>query len=396
MILNLRATSAPDLLATVPAITGFSARNSVVCLMFVGEASCGAIRVDLPARRRERSYRAVADGLISLLSRSSVDRVVPVIYTDQTFERERCIPWLELGRLLRNRLTDAGFPCLDAFCVAADGYASYLDRDYPREGRPLREIEHNKLALQLAKAIPEPVDLARWGHLPTADPEIAEQVSQMIALLEGLRDQPNDCADEDIERAEQLLDSIEALGEPDPVSWVETCVAAESPVPLEAEVWLLLLAQSPAQRDLIMVQFAFGREAGELTAELNAHFDKRSRATGLTMDQIAAKEFESGGSRRAYQLTDKLLGESRERPNLDRIYRAIEVIAHVTSHASERYRPAALTMLAWLFWCLGLGSVASRHLDDALRIAPEYGLAKLLAGLISSGRLPRWVLGGIS
>jgi hypothetical protein len=112
------------------------------------------------------------------------------------------------------------------------------------------------------------------------------------------------------------------------------------------------------------------------------------------MDEIATKEAESGGSRRASQLTDKLLGESGERPDVDRIYRAIELIAHVTSHASEQYRPAPLTMLAWLFWCLGLGSVAGRHLDDALRIAPEYGMARLLADFVSAGRLPRWVLAG--
>jgi hypothetical protein len=331
------------------------------------------------------------DALIGLLSTGPVDRIVPVIYSDQTFEQERGVPWLELGRVLRKRLGDAGYPCLDVFCVAADGYASYLDRNYPREGRPLREIEESKLAQRLQETVPKPADLAHWGRLPTADPAVIEEVGRLISILEGVREEPDSCADENAHPAGRVMDAILALGEPDPVSWVEVCVALEAPVPLEAEVWLLLLAQSPAQRDLMMVQFAFGREAGESAAELNAHYARRSRATGLTMDEIASNEIESGGSKRAGQLTDKLLGEQGERPDLDRIHRAIQVISHVTSHASEPYRPAALTMLAWLFWCLGLGSVAGRHLDDALRIAPDYGMARLLTSVISGGRLPRWV-----
>jgi hypothetical protein len=314
MTVNLRASSAPDLLASVPALAGFSARNSLVCVMLSGRTSCGAVRVDLPSRPRMSSYRAVVDRLVALLSTGPVDRTVPVIYTDQTFEGERGIPWLDFGRLLRKRLGDAGFPCLDVFCVAADGYASYLDREYPRRGRPLHEIEQSDLARRLDDSHSRPVDLEHWGRLPPADPSVATRVQEMISALEGLSRDPGGLSEREALTARAVADVVLDLGEPDPVSWVELCMTADEPTVLEAELWLLLLAQSPARRDAMMVQFAFGREIGQVMADVNESYAERARADGVSMDELVAAEIAEGGSGFADEVADILLGECRERP----------------------------------------------------------------------------------
>jgi hypothetical protein len=78
------------------------------------------------------------------------------------------------------------------------------------------------------------------------------------------------------------------------------------------------------------------------------------------------------------------------RPDPERIERAIELLRSTAAHLPERHRAPLLTMLGWLHWALGRGSVAGRFVDAARRIDPRYGLAELLARMLGAGMLPEW------
>jgi hypothetical protein len=43
-----------------------------------------------------------------------------------------------------------------------------------------------------------------------------------------------------------------------------------------------------------------------------------------------------------------------------------------------------------LHWALGSGSTAGLHIDAALAIDPDYGLADLVDTMLSQGLLPEW------
>jgi hypothetical protein len=83
-------------------------------------------------------------------------------------------------------------------------------------------------------------------------------------------------------------------------------------------------------------------------------------------------------------------GGDMPRPDPDRVERGIEVLRLTAAHLPERHRAPLLTMLAWLHWSLGRGSVAGRLVDAALAIDPGYGLAGLLARMLGAGMLPEW------
>jgi hypothetical protein len=333
----LRAATDADFLAMTPALVGFTPHNSLVCVMFAGKRSAGALRVDLPARRRTAEYNAVANAAVAIASRNSgTDRLAFVIYTDSTFEAEQGIPWLEFARLCTRRADGAGFGITGSFCVAGDGWGSYRDPEQPRNGHPLSEIEDSPLQQQAADALGESLpDFDDLGRLPQRNP------SSTTAFELARRSSPDSAR----------------YGALDPVSWVELCAEwSEGDVPLDVLAHLVKLAQAPANRDAMMLQFAFGSMVGEAIDELD----------GLIM------------------------GRGSIGPEVDRVKRAITMLGFATAHMPERMRPAPLCMLSWLSWALGLGSAAGGYVDAALAIDPDYGMGVVLRALYEEGRLPEW------
>lgn len=374
----LKANSSADFLAAVPAITGYRASNSVVCVTFTGNRTAGVFRIDLPQRKRTSDYRALATHIIGMLARMRhVNRVTPVIYTDDTFEGEKGIPWLEFGRMLTRRIHGEGYHLPGAFCVAADGWGDYFETDGPRDGHPLKEINESPMVARAAEAGAADVpSISDAGKLPEVDAEQAKLFAETLAAV----------------AAGELDRELDELADRCAVCWVELCLNWEGEeVPLAARAHLLTLAQSPAVRDAMMLQVAFGEEAGIESLELSDRYTRIRRITGETMDEVAGREIAAGDN--DYGST-QLMGETTERPNVERVRRAITLLAHITALAPERMRPAPLCMLAWLSWSLGHGSAAGAHVDAALAIDPNYGMAQVLFTLFSGGRLPQWAFNG--
>ena len=377
----VKAPTAADFLAAVPSIVGYTANNSLMCIPFSGNRTAGAIRVDLPRALRTSDYRAVASAVISMLGRMrDVDGITPIIYTDSTFLAERGTPWLDFERLLVKRLRDAGYHLPDALCVAADGWASYFDPDYPREGRSLEQIDASTVGARARELRGgHAVQLTEYSTLPEPDLLVALDIERTLALLKS----------HDESECDQLLDRLEQVSDVDPVSWVETCVELDE-LPPEGAAWLLHLIQSPLYRDAMMLQFAFGREVGEVIMIENERYLDIQRARGGTMDDVVMAEIKAGRASLNDSTSSMLVGDWTTRPDVERTLAAIEALRHVCAHASEQLRPAPLCMLAWLSWALGRGSASGAFVDAALEISPDYGMAQVIHTLISSGRLPEW------
>lgn len=381
---TIKASTSADFLAMVPALAGYTARNSVVVVAFEGKRTCGVFRVDLPDRDRTADHRACISAALGILTRlRRATRVIPVIYTEQSFEGSQGIPHLEFGRALSKRIHDSGYAVPDIFCVAVDGWASYLDPDYPREGHSLSEIEASPVGSIARAAIGRQIgDVSEDGMLPDPDPILADRLNQLLYTLEE---------DDNGRHAQRLLVQLSGLSDLHPLRRAELCALREyDELPPEAWAWLIHLAQTPSNRDLLMVQFAFGEAIAEVVAEENARYHEIQRATGQTMDEVVVAEIEAGRSKLRSETADLLIGESARRPDVARTTAAIDLLSVLVANVHEDYRVAPLCMLAWLSWSLGRGSAAGTFVNMALELEPDYGMAQLLHTLFAGGRIPEW------
>jgi len=369
----VRAKTPADFLATVPPIAGYSVRNSLVCVAFAGNRTCGVFRLDLPARRRTSDYRLVATAVISMLSRiSRADAVATIVYTDETFEAELGIPWLDFGRTLAGRIEAQGFRIAESLCVAGDGWAGYFEPGYPRDGHPLSDISSNETgALAQALTGKEIRDITEQSQLPSAGPAT-------IAAIASLLDDPV-----------RLRDVAAAEGNLAVTDWVELCVGQTS-WSIPALAWFLELAQSPSNRDVMMLQIAFGREVGEDELENGRRLHELQRQTGLSMDDTVLAEIEAGRASLGDFSALRIMGQTTVRPHVDRVRTGIALLRTLIPAAAVDDRPALLCMLAWLSWSLGRGSAAGAFVRDALQIDPEYGMALVMYTLFGTGMLPEW------
>ena len=163
----IRAAAAHDLLALVPALAGFVPERSIVCVAFRGSRSAGVLRHDLPRRARDRP--SLVSAIVGTLCRMpGVDAVVPIAYTDRTFESSRGLPERVLLALLVRRFEQAGFQVRDALCRAADGWGSLLDPATPARGHALAMIDESAAATALPEGEPGTRRRPRAHDCPSA------------------------------------------------------------------------------------------------------------------------------------------------------------------------------------------------------------------------------------
>lgn len=406
----VKAKRAHDFLALVPQLVGFLPENSVVLVAFRGSRTCGALRFNLPdPAAPDKVHRRIATTMIGTVCKiKGADAVVPVIYTDDAFASAAGLPHRVFAGVLLARAELSGFLVRDSLCVAADGWGSYIDPTCPEQGHPLDEIASSGVL----DAVPDRRELATvhsGAALPRVDLAVKEKFARAFRRYTRLTESTGHPG---------LVDLIDAII--DPVETVEDALCWEaSKLDLDAAAGLLHLAQAPAHRDQMMLQFAFGRPIGEVVHVLNLRYSAIQRITGASMDEIVRAELDQaagappagghpdalddtdvGGDARAAsagrvraanaETRNLMLGMTERRPDVPRVLQAIEVLKAVVALAPRSARPGPLCMLAWLSWTLGRGSVAGIFIDQALAIDKRYSMAGLLCTLFDSGHLPEW------
>jgi hypothetical protein len=264
--------------------------------------------------------------------------------------------------------------------VAADAWGSYLDPECPAGGYPLSDIAASPVNEQAEASAEHPLGTLQNGAEPVGvNVASKERLARIYRRYRHL-----------LARAENAPMLFPTLGVMlDSVAIAEAALTWNNPPTEEDVAALLVLVQSPPNRDQIMLQFAFGREEGVRAHEINERYARLQYETGRSLDDIVTDKMNSDDPG-AQHTGDIMLGLQRERPDVDRIRIAITLLRTVVALAPRSARPAPLCMLAWLSWALGSGSVAGFFVDQALAIDSHYSMAALLDMLLTSGHLPEW------
>ncbi|WP_111718361.1 DUF4192 family protein [Homoserinimonas sp. OAct 916] len=394
----VKTREAHEFLALVPHLVGFTPKQSVVMVVFRGNQTSGALRVDLPVGLKEQFQKKFVTTLVGMLCKvRDADAVVPVIYTDESFAHAGGAPHLELATMLVGRAEMAGFAVRDALCVAADGWGGYLDPHAPSAGRPLTQIIESERSTPWSDRADHRLGpAAEMARIPTADPAVRRRVAADLGHLTAILGDP---------RSNLGLVRMNRIVSPVDLAEISLSLALAGTSTRDTAI-LLHFVQAPPNRDQMMMQFAFGPEVGHAVHTSNKKYLRIQAQDGRSMDEIVAEEIaarQAAGlspmpEKTAYDprtgatlvIDDIVIGHVAERPDVDRVRRGIALLTHLVQMAPKPLRPAPLCMLAWLNWTLGLGSVAGLHLDRALKIDPQYGMAVLLNTMLASGHLPEW------
>jgi hypothetical protein len=369
----LRASDSAGFLRIVPALAGFTPRQSIVLLPFRGSRAYGAMRLDLP--RDDVSLEEYADAAVGLALRvEGTDAVALVVYTDGEPNPTRdglVLPFaVEVDELL-GCADDAGLRVVDALCVTPAGWASYLVDD-PVVGA-LSDID--------AVAVPTSGDGAAddetagdvagdqfaGTELPAVDLAEKERVaSALLELTEMLcRDKCGTLTGRENPLAIAALVMLE-----DVPAFFESVLRTPDDLPPFATAALLWCLDRPLFRDVAIAQWATDLAGG-------------MRTLGA---QLA---FAGTGSMVPDDLGQVFLGRGPA-PDIDRLRVALSVVRHAAARAPRASRTAPLTAAAWLSWALGRSSHAGRYLEMVREIDPQYGLAALLKTMIGGALLPEW------
>lgn len=363
----MRASDSAELLGLVPALAGFTPRDSLVILPFRAGRAHGAMRMDLPDAGIAPDE--FADAALHLVLRlPEVDAAAVVVYSDDPVQRVPdglLLPHLTVVEELLGTLHDAGVHILEALCVTDDGWADYFD-EMPR----LRALDEIPPAPDLPGIGDVSGDQLAGSALPSADLAERERVGHALADLSAVLDRERRGAPVSAEAHPSALAAVILLE--DIPAFAEAVLDEPDDLPPFACAALLWSLAQPTIRDAMLVQWAtdaaFGIRA--LSAQLSYS------ASGEAIPDAVGQVFLGRGAR----------------PDPDRLGCALRVVRLAAARAPREARPGALTAAAWLAWALGRSSHASAYVDEALQIEPTHRMAALIGTMLSAALLPEWAL----
>ncbi|WP_407358616.1 DUF4192 domain-containing protein [Microbacterium sp. LTA6] len=360
----LHASGSADFLGLVPALAGFTPRESIVLLPFRGKRAYGAMRVDLPSD--DVDLDEYVETAIALISRvTGTDAVAIVVYTDESALPTRdglVLPVAVAVDGLLDSAEDVGLRIVDALCVTPDGWASYLEEE-PNLA-PLADIPAAPVAPgvgdvagdQLAGTALPHIDLAEKERVGTALHDLEEVLAHdATGRLTG-GENPQALA------AVVLLDDIPAF--------FEMLLDEPENLPPFATAALLWCLGRPIFRDVALTQWATDAARGIRVLDAQLAYSHN----GETIPDDLGAVFLGRGPK----------------PDPDRLRLALAIVRGAAARAPRASRPGPLTVAAWLSWALGRSSHAAHYIDLVREIDPEYGLAALLGSMISAAMLPEW------
>lgn len=363
----LRASDSAQFLSIVPALAGFTPRESIALLPFHGTRSDGAMRLDLPdAAVPVLHYAAAAVELVVRVP--GTDAVAVVVYTDELPQRTPdglVLPHAVMVDTLLGCAEGAGLRAVEALCVTPEGWARYDDAEPAMH--PLSDIVPPPDASALGDVSG---DQFSGAGLPPVSAAEEQQVARVLRGLDGALPsgpaEASDPADAEVIAAYALLDDIPAF--------LEAVALAREPLqPLAAAALVWCLGRPPV-RDAAIAQWATDHRRGIRTMEAQLAF----AASGAPVPDDIGRVFLGRGPA----------------PDGERLRTALHAVRHATALAPREARPGPLTVAAWLSWALGRATHAGRYLDMAREIDPDYSLALLLDTMMCGAVLPEWAFRG--
>ena len=358
----LRASGSAEFLSIVPSLAGFTPTESIVLLPFQGARTYGAMRLDLPCD--DDAIEDYADSAVGLVARvDRTDALALVVYTDEEASVTPdglVLPRALVADELLIRASDAGLRIVDALCVMPSGWASYLHDD--PEIRPLDEEGPDVAGLGDVTG-----DQLSGAGLPDADLAERERVGRILLDLTDLisHERLDGWTGDENPRALAAVVLLEDIP-----AFFESVLATPSDLPPFATAALLWCLDRPLFRDVALTQWATDIVAGVRTLDSQLAYAQTGRGI---LDDLAEIFLGRGAS-----------------PDAERLRQALTAVRTAAARAPRLSRPGPLTAAAWLSWALGRSSHAAHYLELVRAIDPQYGLASLLATMISAAMLPEW------
>lgn len=378
----VKAANAAEFLTLVPRMLGYHPTRSLVLVPFSDKRTLGAMRVDLPGA--DADVDCAASTLIGMVCKvAAADAVALVAYTDDALG-DGGVPHADLARALRDRADACGLRVVDALCVAADAWGSYLDPECPATGWPLSRLG---IAPEVLGEFPEPAgDQLTGAELPEADLAERERVAGALRSLAAAVDVLCGTEDAPAERETASVaaepDGDREKGRVDPRALAAVCLLDDFPTLFEqALTWdagnlapfdaaaLIWCLSRPALRDVALVEWCAGLAAGDEA------FDAQLRWQ-------AGEEYPA-------HLAMHMWGEGT-RPEADRLITALALTRRLAAVAPPAQRPGVLATCGWLAWALGRSTHAAHYAELACQIEPEHGLGEIVRSFVHAGHLPEW------
>lgn len=363
----LRCSGTADFLAALPFLAGFSARNSLFIVLFVGNRAGNAMRLDLPPQSDHATLPRLIDAICELVSGTGLGPEGPaiVITSEQTFADAGGAPWGRFAKMLKRRFTREGWPLKDLAIVAPDGWAGLLDPGKKDRARPLSEIIASPVTELATRVVGDPPSLEELGQLPEPDAKRSAAICGRLAELDRRttsRAPRRGNSDESPVRLHGVARVAGACFDedrdpPDPRLCARLVQACES-----SDGWLVVLfsAVSPTETVLEIIETKPSGRMADSPAEALSELDLDTLLTALSMGP----------------------------PDSRRLRRVASVLADVATHAPGPRRPGLLALLAWAWWMLGMQSVADRLIDTSLAINPDHERTRMVQRLAEAP--PEW------
>lgn len=393
----IKAKTAADFLALVPALAGYTPTRSVALVAFHGARTLGVLRVDLPpADADPDTIASTAATFIGLVCRlPDADGIVPVIYCDEPMFTGAGAD----ARPVRTALIDAirrcadacGLTVKDALCVAADGWGSYLDPG--ASAHPLSELDAAAQRAALPVTLgPATGDQHTGVALPVVSSAGRDSVETALSRVEDALESLEaatgsgkmgwlDEVSLSLDRASRgvvvpedtsLLGTASALGSLCDLPAFLESVLEHEPDELGPDrvAALLICLDRPSMRDVALSQWAFDMETGEQLLDAQLAWEDGAAFPG--------------------HLAAHMLGEG-PRPDIARVEDALLLVRYLAAIAPAQRRRAPLTLAAWLSWALGRSTHAGIYLEWVREIDPDYGLAEIVSAMVRNGHLPEFL-----
>jgi hypothetical protein len=390
------------LLDDIDGVLGYRPAESVAIRIRRPRRAFAVLRLDLPSRVPPdlTTFASVVTGMLARMSGVGAIDIV-AFGSDHSHAAWPAGPADPPNDAERERLTAvvsalasaadaAGFTVASGWCVS-DSHCARSDSSRLRSRRswmPLRPSTSAAPAPATAEPASAPTAFTpSSGHDGSAsrpvhpvDPVAGETFTgRTTTSQDAPSGDPHHGRFVPIARAEErrrvhALAALEALGDEE-VDVVDLLAAWGSALVLDPgelsdarAVWLGRSLQRRLVRDCVLMQCAWGYESGLLAL--------RESLAGPTRP---------GGA------FDTFIGVGERAPDPRRLRSAVALLRRITECSPDTFCAAPFTMLAWLEWCRGRGSVASAYLGLALEADPSNQLALLFSQLVDSACLPQWI-----
>ncbi|MGF3056119.1 DUF4192 family protein [Microbacterium sp. YY-01] len=388
----LRASGAPQLLAAIPALAGYTPSNSVVLIPFDRGRSQGALRLDLPTYDDSGDYAEFAATAIGITCRlPTVDGVAIVVYTDHSVHSSmhpRALGGIIDAIGLRAEACD--LHVIETIIVGCDGWLDHAEEKH----EPLSLVQ-----IPETPKVPGVGDVSGDQHsglaLPTPTAQQREEAlyacNELDKVFQALRLlQENHVACEHSDACctpHELLDTLnktaEASGEridpralamyqrlDDAPQFLEEILDSPAGMTAYEAAALSWCFSRPLVRDVALVQWARDRDHGDQALAAQLRFAETT---------VAVPEHIGG-----------VLSGQGKAPDRDRMLLALSALRAAAALAPRAKTAGLLTGAAWISWAIGRATHAEHYVAQAHAIDPDHSLAGLIRTMISASLLPDW------